>query len=399
MKILFVLQTPWGTGLGMSKVHFDLKKEYEKLGHHVDYLDWNMLYPKGQSAFDKISGPLYSVRILGYLKSHASKYDVIDANFNCIPYPKSDYGFKGVVLYRSHGLQPLYRQIEQSAAYKRMEAVNTLPSTIPLKTRLGNLNRYLQRKDTDVQLFNSILYADIVHALNEAECNYYIEYGVPEEKICLISNGIPDEQIQPASDILRKRKNEISFVGSWTLRKGIRDLNSIIKEAQKSTHIDKINILGGGGSPADVYPLFDKELHHLLHIQPHFTQQELPFLLADTKVGIFPSYVEGFGLAILEQLASGIPVVAYSTPGPSNILKPFDEELLSKAGNITELGKKVACILSLPDEQYNKLALLCRNRAEQFKMSKVAVSFIDVYKTGMNRINKKEDNETTVVFS
>ena len=33
----------------------------------------------------------------------------------------------------------------------------------------------------------------------------------------------------------------------------------------------------------------------------------LPQLLSDCTVAAFPSYVEGFGLAVVEQLAAGIP--------------------------------------------------------------------------------------------
>ncbi|MDQ6812947.1 MAG: glycosyltransferase [Bacteroidota bacterium] len=393
LRILLVLQTPWGTSLGMSKVHYDLKQEYEKLGHVVEYLDWNRLYPRGQNPYDKVFGPLYSEKILNYLRKHANRYDVIDANFNCIPYPKSDYNFKGVVVYRSHGLQPLYRQIEQSAAYKKMESLEG--NKISFKTRIGNFYRYLQKKDTDHELFSSINHADIVHALNQAEYDYFLEYGIQKEKIALIPNGVPDEKIVESDDLIRfVKRNEVTFIGAWTFRKGIKDINCIISEVVKYTILEQINLLGGGENQ-QIYSFFEARFHPLLLVKPHFSQNELFELLKQTKVGIFPSYVEGFGLAILEQLAFGIPVVAYHTPGPLDILQPLNEGLLIKPGDKVAFGKKVLEILNLNDERYAELSQKCKERAHQFRISEISHKFITTYQLAAGRLNADTTNEVT----
>ena len=57
-----------------------------------------------------------------------------------------------------------------------------------------------------------------------------------------------------------------------------------------------------------------------LSCRPTFEEADLPSLLADCAVALFPSYVEGFGLAVLEQLAAGLPTIAYDVPGPRQIL-------------------------------------------------------------------------------
>ena len=46
--------------------------------------------------------------------------------------------------------------------------------------------------------------------------------------------------------------------------------------------------------------------------RPAFAARDLPLLIADCVMGVFPSHVEGFGLALLEQLAAGLPTVAYN---------------------------------------------------------------------------------------
>ena len=106
---------------------------------------------------------------------------------------------------------------------------------------------------------------------------------------------------------------------------------------------------------------------------------ELPQLLNSTKVGMFPSYIEGFGLAIVEQLACGIPVVAYNVPGPKDILSDLDPSLLIEAGNKEKFSEKVIEILNMPDDAYQQLAQQCKLRARDYLMSKIASDFMSLY--------------------
>ena len=78
-----------------------------------------------------------------------------------------------------------------------------------------------------------------------------------------------------------------------------------------------------------------------LELVPQFAPDDLPRLLADCTVGAFPSYVEGFGLAVIEQLAAGLPTVAYDAPGPSEILRDALPELLISPGDISSFSEAV----------------------------------------------------------
>ena len=83
---------------------------------------------------------------------------------------------------------------------------------------------------------------------------------------------------------------------------------------------------------------------------------DLPRLLADCTVGVFPSYVEGFGLAVLEQLAAGIPTVAYDVSGPRDSLSDRLPEFLVPVGDIEAAARAVCRILKLDLIEYEKLS-------------------------------------------
>ena len=72
---------------------------------------------------------------------------------------------------------------------------------------------------------------------------------------------------------------------------------------------------------------------------PKYAATELPALLADCTLALFPSYIEGFGLAVIEQLAAGLPTIAYDVPGPRQILPP---DLLTPSGDTEKMAGRAA---------------------------------------------------------
>lgn len=380
LKILLVLQSPFCDTIGISKVHYDLKDAYEKMGHQVDTLSYNDLYPKGQSAVSKIMGPLFTTKIFKILKNNAKYYDVIDANYECIPFPKSSFDFKGILIYRSHGLQPLYREFEKKEPFRTILDIEK-SKKIKFKTRLGNIYRYLQKNTGDKELFASIKYADVVHCLNKAEYEFLLNYGIDKNKLVVLPNGISDAFILKASNLECKAKtNVISFVASWTLRKGVTDLNTIVNQIKSETSINELKLLGGVEEKSKIESYFEIENRIYLNIIGTYKSIDLPTLLKNVKVGVFPSFIEGLPLSIVEQLAFGIPVVAYKVPGPIDILTPLDPSLLIDAGDTVKFSEKVVEILNMSDAQYEHLSNKCKLRAKDFLMSSIASDFIMVYK-------------------
>ena len=378
LKILLVMRHAWGNTMGIPKVFFDFKKEYERMGHHVDTVSFYDLYPKGQNKLARIFGPTFPEKILEYLKAHAYKYDVIDANFECVPYPKKAFNFNGLLVFRSHGLPQVYKHYENIPPYKKVWEEHY--KTIKIKTRLGNVYRALDRQVGLKELYASIEHADVVHALNSHEYEFLLSEGVPKEKLVTLPNGLQDHYITEANRLpVNNKKNTISFLASWTHRKGITELNEILNILSSQIPLDEFHLLGGDQPETVVLQRFEESNYHKLKITPYFKQDALTSLLSSAKVGIFPSYVEGFGLAVVEQLACGIPVVAYNVPGPADILKDLDPSLLIESGDTQSLCNKVVEILNMPEEAYEKLAQRCKERAQFYSMAKVAESFLEVY--------------------
>jgi glycosyltransferase involved in cell wall biosynthesis len=66
--------------------------------------------------------------------------------------------------------------------------------------------------------------------------------------------------------------------------------------------------------------------------------------ISSSKLFIFPSYEEGFGVTILQAISLGIPVIAWDLPVYNSIYKAGIIKV--KTGDILELSKMILTLLS-----------------------------------------------------
>jgi glycosyltransferase involved in cell wall biosynthesis len=107
----------------------------------------------------------------------------------------------------------------------------------------------------------------------------------------------------------------------------------------------------------------------------------LPELLADTKVGALASYVEGFGLGLVEQMACGVPSVAYDVAGPRHTIGAVDRGLLVPAGDVGAFAAQLARILAMDARTFGALAGRVRDAAERYRYSAIAAETLHAYRS------------------
>jgi glycosyltransferase involved in cell wall biosynthesis len=132
--------------------------------------------------------------------------------------------------------------------------------------------------------------------------------------------------------------------------------------------------------------LSDDEIKRLV-CRTKFREEELPSLIGDCAVALFPSYIEGFGLAVLEQLAAGLPTIAYDVSGPRQILEPQRASLLTPVGDTDAIAAGAADILSLSVTEYETLSAECRAIAGRYRWSEIARDTLDHYSMALQSVN------------
>jgi glycosyltransferase involved in cell wall biosynthesis len=172
----------------------------------------------------------------------------------------------------------------------------------------------------------------------------------------------------------------------WSERKGAHDWPHIIRRIRSEVPDANFCLLGTMVEAPPILRELGSKSADGIELVSEYSPDDLPRLLADCAVGIFPSYVEGFGLAVLEQLAAGIPTVAYDTSGPHDILSAGFSDFLVPVGDSEALAQAACTILRLPASDYEQLCKRSTETAASFSWSKIARETADTYRRFLRAI-------------
>ena len=180
-------------------------------------------------------------------------------------------------------------------------------------------------------------------------------YGFPEKRLHVASPGVDTTFFHPVRDTLRKQNilkkyrlpsDFILFLGTLEPRKGIEPLLRAYEmwNDRNKPALVLIGKRGWGNLPA-LQRALNGKIKGVIH-PGYIDQHDLPFLLSQTRLFVYPSMYEGFGMPILEAMACGTPVVCGNCPSFHEI----GGEILTycDAGNPEALGKAIREALSIP---------------------------------------------------
>lgn len=144
----------------------------------------------------------------------------------------------------------------------------------------------------------------------------------------------------------------VIYVGQIKKVKGIFELIKaldILKE--KNNFQIKTLIVGGVTNPKDeIFFEEAKKRAKNLNIEflgniPHW---ELPQIYKQADIFVLPSYSEALGMAIMEAMAAGLPVIASDLAGPRELIKNSENGFLVKVGDPNILAQKLALLFQNP---------------------------------------------------
>ena len=109
-------------------------------------------------------------------------------------------------------------------------------------------------------------------------------------------------------------------------------------------------------------------------------QDELPTYYSAADVCVVPSYYESFGLAALEAMACGTPVVAARVGGLSTVIKHGHTGYLKSWRCPEAFANSLEMLISNKRLQ-ESMGVAARRRAEDMGWNEVAARIADVYRS------------------
>jgi glycosyltransferase-like protein len=189
------------------------------------------------------------------------------------------------------------------------------------------------------------------------------EYGVAAQ---VVHNGVDAARFRSASPAqaaaLRQRAGAagrplILAVGGIEPRKGSDTLVQAVASLKQSGHRPVLAVVGGH-SFQDYRAYRDRVLSSLPDLNlvlgddvvmlGTVPDAELPGWYAAADVLAFPSTKEGWGLAVLEAMSAGLPVVTSDLPVFREYLTPGRDALLTPVGDVAALAAALISVLTDP---------------------------------------------------
>ncbi len=161
--------------------------------------------------------------------------------------------------------------------------------------------------------------ADRVIAVSEENRRDVVDqYGIPEDRMRVIPNGIRPERFHAASP----EGPTILFVGRLHQRKGVDNLLRAMPAVLERVPEARLLVAGSGEREAQLKALKGElDLGDAVEFLGFVADDDLPDLYARATVFTMPSLYEGFGIVMIEAMASSVPVVAFNTGGAPEVIE------------------------------------------------------------------------------
>jgi glycosyltransferase involved in cell wall biosynthesis len=250
-----------------------------------------------------------------------------------------------------------------------LKLVFTVHHTLPIKKHAA-LNRFISRNLIDINI-----------AVSDSVENVLLRDKI--ENTELIPNGINFKKFEQAP-----KSNFSTPIKLINVARPIPDIKG------QDILIDALYLCKQNNIPfhctfvGEILPCHQSDLNRLeKRVKSYDLSDCVEFLGAYSDVSsllkshdlfIFPSLKEAFGLAIIEAMASGIPVIASSTEGPAEILTHNETGLLFETGNAVDLFNKIQ-FAYLNQSLMNGMAERAHQDAQKYAIQKTLKLHVKLY--------------------
>ena len=202
----------------------------------------------------------------------------------------------------------------------------------------------------------------------------------PAQRIAIIHNGIDLEKFKPLENSASREKFIITPGASRiTDRKGLNYLiEAVAKLSPKYPQIH-LRIMGEGNALSKLKKLVaDLQLENRVEFLGRIPREITTPYYQEASLFVLPSLNEGMSNAMLEALASGLPLLSTATGGASELIEEGVNGLILRFKDSQDIAEKIQRLIDDP-ELARKMGEASRKRAEKMSWRAVAEQYWALY--------------------
>ena len=323
---------------GGERRYYELLKRLASKGHKIDLLCMKLsgvenyeyidginvhhLGPTIKNPPERSPGDFFSFVLAasGWLLRH--KYDLVEANSWIPLIPVSIFGRRG--------------------GAKTTAVIHDLSS--------GSPDQWLKGPSA-ANLFEKLLvrlpFDRLLCVSNAVKERLAREYHIRQDKIGVFYDGV-DIKLIDSVKVAKRESNTIAYVGRLIPHKHVDDLIEAVRLLKKEIPTIRLKVIGGGQELESLKLLAEKKglAKNVIFFGVVPEYKDMIRELKKAQLLVLPSTREGFGIVLVEALASNLPVIAYRTDGVTEVIDDGLNGFLVRQRDIKTLARKIKLLLS-----------------------------------------------------
>jgi N-acetyl-alpha-D-glucosaminyl L-malate synthase BshA len=381
MKIGFVCYPTFG---GSGVVATELGKALAEKGHELHFITYS------------------TPARMGSLKSNLFYHEVRVSDYPLFDYQPYELVLtsKMVEVTLAHDLDLLhvhYAIPHASAAVLARDILQAQGIRIPVVTTLHGTDITLLGREPAFEpvITHAINRSDAVTAVSESLRKDTLELFGVERAIQVVNNFICTQHFERAADeafrksIAPNGEPIITHISNFRPVKRVQDVLETFIRIRKAIPA-KLLLVGDGPERSRIEKMaMDQGVGDDIICIGKIKNPVEPLLISD--LFLLPSETESFGLAALEALAAGVPVVASDSGGIPEVVDHGKSGFLAPVGDVQQMAKYALQLLKNP-EQMAKAKKMAKARASDFRIQKILPEYEGIYQRLMFAVQDETES-------
>jgi len=201
---------------------------------------------------------------------------------------------------------------------------------------------------------------------------------LPSATIDVIPNGVNLERFSPAQNKDRRDTFKLLTVGRLSVTKRVEMLIDAVEILHRAGMKISFTIVGGGAGKELLRQIISaKKLDAIIKVAGRADAEKMPEVYRQSDLFISASMQEGMSNAMLEAMASGLPIVTTRCEGVDELIK--DNGVIVENATAAEIAMSIKSVIENPGV-YQKMSKAARAQAERFSWQSVAQAYMQIYR-------------------
>lgn len=227
-----------------------------------------------------------------------------------------------------------------------------------------------------------------VHTVSEGLRRHLLELGMPEEGLVCVLNGVDCERFQPVEDKgearvrvgLPRDAEVIGSVGRFIATKRFPLLVEAFERLAEKRPKLVLMLLGDGGEAREevLQRVASSGVSDRIYLKGH-QSEPAPFYQA-MDLMVMPSSHEGLANALLEAMASGVPVVAHSACGAVEVVESGRSGFLYEICDAEQLARWIELLWAEPGKLTGAGQWAMESARTRFSLEVMVAGYLRLYR-------------------